>query len=54
LHLQECFAYLQYKQGDFPVAEKISNEIMSLPMNPYVTIEEMEYIVNKLINVTKN
>ena len=45
LHLQECFSYLGYKKGDFPISEKISNEIMSLPMNPYVSEKEMEYIL---------
>ena len=49
LHLQECFAYLGYKEGDFPVAEKISKEIMSLPMNPYLTDEEIEYVAEKLL-----
>jgi len=44
LHLQEAFTYLAYKEGDFPVAEKISNEIMSLPMNPYLNSEEITYI----------
>jgi len=44
LHLQECFAYLGYKKGDFPIAEKTSKEIMSLPMNPYIRDEEIEYI----------
>jgi len=44
LHLQECFTYLGYKKGDFPISEIVSNEIMSLPMNPYVTDEEIEYI----------
>jgi UDP-2-acetamido-2-deoxy-ribo-hexuluronate aminotransferase len=48
LHLQECFAYLEYKKGDFPLSEIVSNEIMSLPMNPYVTDEEIEYIVGNL------
>jgi UDP-2-acetamido-2-deoxy-ribo-hexuluronate aminotransferase len=45
LHLQECFEYLGYKKGDFPISEKVSEEIMSLPMNPYVSDEEIEYIV---------
>lgn len=48
LHLQECFTYLGYKKGDFPISEIVSNEIMSLPMNPYITDEEISYIVGKL------
>ncbi len=48
LHLQECFEYLGYEQGDFPIAEQISNEIMSLPMNPYMTDEEIAYIGESL------
>ena len=48
LHLQECFKYLGYKKGDFPISEIVSEEIMSLPMNPYVTDEEIEYIVENL------
>lgn len=48
LHLQECFTYLGYEKGDFPISEIVSEEIMSLPMNPYVTDEEIEYIVGNL------
>ena len=48
LHLQECFKYLGYKSGDFPIAEMISNEIMSLPMNPYLKDVEIEFIVENL------
>ncbi len=48
LHLQECFKYLAYKEGDFLISEKISKEIMSLPMNPYVSDEEIEYIAGIL------
>jgi len=48
LHLQECFLYLGHKKGDFPVAELISNEIMSLPMNPYLQDDEIEYITEGL------
>jgi len=44
LHLQECFSYLGYQKGDFPVAEQISDEIMSLPMNPYLSDDEIEYV----------
>jgi len=48
LHLQECFEYLGYKKGDFPVSEIVSNKVMSLPMNPYMSDEEIKYIVDKV------
>ena len=51
LHLQECFDYLGYKKGDFPIAETISNEIMSLPMNPYLLENEIDYISTTLKNI---
>ena len=44
LHLQECFKYLGYSKGDFPISEKIAKEVMSLPMNPYITDKEIGYI----------
>jgi len=44
LHLQEAFEYLNYKKGDFPISERVSKEIMSLPMNPYVCDGEIGYI----------
>ncbi len=48
LHLQECFEYLGYKKGDFPISEMISQEILSLPLNPYLSDEEIDYIVENL------
>jgi UDP-2-acetamido-2-deoxy-ribo-hexuluronate aminotransferase len=48
LHLQECFAYLDFKEGDFPVSEMISKEIMSLPMNPYISDADIESLKNKM------
>ena len=48
LHLQECFEYLGYSKGNFPIAERVSEEIMSLPMNPYVKDDEIEYIATQL------
>ena len=49
LHLQECFQYLKYKQGDFPISEKASNEVMSLPMNSFLTNEQIDYILSRLV-----
>lgn len=48
LHLQEAFLYLGYRKGDLSIAEQVSSEIMSLPMNPYVSDEEIAYICSKL------
>ena len=48
LHLQECFGYLGYQEGDFPIAEQISKEILSFPMNPYIDDKEIRYIVESL------
>lgn len=48
LHLQECFAYLGYHQGNFPISETVANEIMSLPINPFLNHEETTYICEKL------
>jgi UDP-2-acetamido-2-deoxy-ribo-hexuluronate aminotransferase len=48
LHLQECFQYLGGKEGDFPISEKAAIEVMSIPMNPFLTQEEIDYICKGL------
>ncbi|WP_291632826.1 DegT/DnrJ/EryC1/StrS aminotransferase family protein [Clostridium sp.] len=44
LHLQKCFEYLGYKKGDFPVAERICDSIIALPIYPEITEEEVEFV----------
>lgn len=44
LHLQKAFQYLGYKEGDFPVAEKVSKQIIALPIYPEITKEEVEFV----------
>ncbi len=44
LHLQECFAGLGYKPGDFPIAERASQECLSLPVYPEITDAQVAYI----------
>lgn len=51
LHLQECFRYLGSNLGDFPISEKISTEVMSLPMNPYLTSDEQDYICKEILKI---
>jgi len=52
LHLQECFQYLNYKSGHFPVSERSSEEVISLPMNAFLHNDEIKYIA-KNINMIK-
>lgn len=51
LHLQECFGYLGYKKGDFPNTELASKEVLSLPMNPYLTSQEIQKITQTIQGV---
>ncbi|MFT7003800.1 MAG: UDP-2-acetamido-2-deoxy-ribo-hexuluronate aminotransferase [Sulfurimonas sp.] len=48
LHLQEAFKYLGYSEGDFPISEKVSTQIMSLPMSPYLTEAQQDFIVDAI------
>lgn len=44
LHLQKAYACLGYKKGDFPVAEKVTSEVLSLPVFPELTRENVERV----------
>jgi dTDP-4-amino-4,6-dideoxygalactose transaminase len=48
LHLQKAFARLGYKSGDFPVAERVATEVLSLPMYPQLACEQQDTIVEAL------
>ncbi len=45
LHLQQCFAYLGYKQGTFPESERASKEVLSLPVYPELTQAQQDETV---------
>ena len=47
-HMAEAYEYLGYKKGDFPIAEKYANEVLSLPMYNGMTSEEQDYVIEKI------
>lgn len=44
LHLQKAYNYLGHREGDFPITEKVMREIISLPMYPELSSEQIEYV----------
>lgn len=48
IHLQNCYQYLGYKEGAFPVVEKLSKEILNLPMSPQHSENEIRSVIEKI------
>lgn len=48
LHLQKAYQYLQYQKGDFPVSERLSETVLSLPMHTELDDAQIEYITAQL------
>jgi dTDP-4-amino-4,6-dideoxygalactose transaminase len=51
IHLQNAYGFLRYGKGDFPVVEQNAGRILSLPMFPELTEEQIRYIRSVLVEV---
>jgi dTDP-4-amino-4,6-dideoxygalactose transaminase len=49
LHLQDCFEQLGYKEGNMPVAERLCSEVLSLPVYPELSRQEIEYVAGTVL-----
>jgi len=48
LHIQKCFAYLGYKDGDCPESEKAAKETVAIPIYPELRQEQLQYVVDTI------
>jgi dTDP-4-amino-4,6-dideoxygalactose transaminase len=49
LHLQECFAYLGVKEGDFPETERACKEVLALPIYPELKEEQIRFVAKAVV-----
>ncbi len=49
-HMQECFADLGYRKGDFPVSEWCADTSIALPIHPELTKDQIEFTVQSIKN----
>jgi UDP-2-acetamido-2-deoxy-ribo-hexuluronate aminotransferase len=54
MHNQKALSYLNYQTGDFPYSETASNRVISLPMHPYLQVEEQIKVVSAVKNALES
>ncbi len=54
LHMQKAYQDPRYKQGDFPVAERLAACVLSLPMHTELDNEQLEYITRNVLEIIEN
>ena len=47
-HLAQCYHFLGHKKGDYPITESYADEVLSLPIYTGMTLEEQDYVIEKI------
>lgn len=50
-HLQQAYTDLGWQRGDFPIAEQLAGEVLSLPIGPHISTEQRERVVEAILDV---
>ena len=48
LHLNECYSDSNYKKGDLPISESLPEKVLSIPVSPGLTDEQVEFVANSI------
>jgi dTDP-4-amino-4,6-dideoxygalactose transaminase len=49
MHLQPAYRYLGYREGDFPASERATHEVLSIPIMPELSAEQIEYVASLIV-----
>jgi dTDP-4-amino-4,6-dideoxygalactose transaminase len=53
-HLQTAYQQMGFSKGSFPIAEKLANEVLSFPIGPHMTAQQLSHVINSIKLITAN